>query len=100
MIRTWLRTKTGAFTLTKAATSIDFWTWATAIAALSSQPSKNSIRIRTPRPDVFEFGKRRQFYPRGSLTRTARSSRKGARADGLSRHGHPGIAPSGHLGEL
>src|SRR2546430_14164547 len=63
MIRTWLRTKTGASTLTKATTSIDFWAWATAIAALSSQPSKNSIRIRTPRADVFEIRQEATILP-------------------------------------
>src|SRR5579859_829173 len=49
MTRTWLRTKTGASTLTKSATSLAFWVWATAVATTSNDTKKNMRRISMPR---------------------------------------------------
>lgn len=65
MTRTWLRTKTGVSTLTKSATSLAFWVWATVVAATSNDPNKKRRRISMhPGGPTFEsFGKKPQFYP-------------------------------------
>ena len=66
MTRTWLRTKIGVSTLTKSATSLAFWVWATVVAATSNDPNKYRRRISMhPAGPTFEsFGKKPQFYPR------------------------------------
>ena len=49
-----LKNEDGRIDSYKGATSLDFWVWASAIAAMNIDPHSNRRRIRTPRKTVVE----------------------------------------------